>query len=102
MSSIFDKDLLPEFDSIKVENETFLWTGKPKFIPYTLGGLGTGFITIGFGIIWIVMTINYKNPDLEIVSPFFWLFGLLPLLQGLYVFLKMIFSFSNMSLVNYD
>ena len=38
MTSINNKDLLPEFESIKDHNEVILWTGKPKFIPFILQG----------------------------------------------------------------
>lgn len=95
MSSTFDKNLLPEFDSVKDNDEEILWTGKPKFIPYVFRGLGAGLFTLAFGIVWILTTINIKSDDGSSVSPFFWLFGLLPLLQGLYVFLNRLLSFSN-------
>jgi hypothetical protein len=36
MSSIVDKNLLPEFDSIKDDDEKNLWTDKPKFIPFAI------------------------------------------------------------------
>lgn len=95
MSSTLDKNLLPEFDSVKDNDEEILWTGKPKFIPYILSGLGAGLFTLAFGIIWILTTINFQSGDRSSSSPFFWLFGLLPLLQGLYVFLNRLLSFSN-------
>jgi hypothetical protein len=95
MSSTFDKNLLPEFDSVKDNDEEILWTGKPKFIPYIFSGLGAGLFTLAFGIVWMLTTINFKSDDGSSASPFFWLFGLLPLLQGLYVFLNRLLSFSN-------
>jgi len=39
MASIPDKNLLPDFDSVKDDDEEILWTGKPKFIPYAITGL---------------------------------------------------------------
>lgn len=95
MSNTFDKNLLPEFDSVKDNDEDILWTGKPIFIPYIFSGLGAGLFTIAFGIIWLLVSINFKNTDGTETSPFFWLFGLIPLLQGLYVFGNRLFSFSN-------
>ena len=95
MSSTFDKNLLLEFDSVKDNDEEVLWTGKPKFIPYIFSGLGAGLFTLAFGIVWMLTTINIKKDDGSSASPFFWLFGLLPLLQGLYVFLNRLLSFSN-------
>jgi hypothetical protein len=98
MSSTFDKNLLPEFDSVKDNDEEILWTGKPKFIPYIFSGLGAGLYALAFGIVWMLTTIDFNSDDGSNASPFFffwWLFGLLPLLQGLYVFLIRLFSFSN-------
>jgi len=91
MSSAFDKNLLPEFDSVKDDDEDILWTGKPTFIPYIF----TGLFTLAFGIVWLLVSINVKSDDGTNSNPFFWLFGLIPLAQGLYVFLNRLFSFSN-------
>jgi hypothetical protein len=38
---------------------------------------------------------NITSNDGTNSVPFFWLFGLIPLLQGLYVFLNRLFSYSN-------
>ena len=94
MSTTFDKNLLPEFDSVKDRDEEILWTGKPKFIPYIFSGLGIGLYLIGFGIIWLIATLNVK-PENDSTGGYAWIFGFLPLLQGLYGFLKKIFAFSN-------
>jgi hypothetical protein len=95
MSSTLDKNLLPQFDSVKDNDEEILWTGEPKFIPYIFSGLGAGLFTLAFGIVWMLTTINFKSDDGSSANPFLWLFGLLPLLQGLYVFLNRLLSFSN-------
>jgi hypothetical protein len=95
MSSTFDKNLLPEFDSVKDNDEEILWTGKPKFIPYIFSGLGTGLFTIAFGIVWVLMNYNIKPDNEDGGFKHFWLFGLIPLIQGLYVFLNRLLSFSN-------
>ena len=95
MSSTFDKNLLPEFDSVKDNDEEILWTANPKFIPYIFSGIATGLFTIAFGVVWLLVSINFKSDDGTSSSPFFWLFGLIPLLQGLYVFLNRLFSYSN-------
>jgi len=42
MSTLFDKNLLPEFESVKDDNEDILWSGKPAFLPYAITGLGLG------------------------------------------------------------
>ena len=94
MSSTFDKNLLPEFESVKDNDEEILWTGKPTFIPYVLSGLGIGLYMIGFGIVVLIITLNVK-PEIDSTGGYAWLLGFLPLLQGLYTFLKKLFSFSN-------
>jgi membrane protein YdbS with pleckstrin-like domain len=95
MSSTFDKNLLPEFDSVKDNDEEILWTGKPKFVPYILSGIGVALFTIAFGIVWLILAMNSKTEDESGMNSFFWFFGIIPLLQGLYVFLTRLFSFSN-------
>jgi hypothetical protein len=95
MSTLFDKNLLPEFDSIKDNGEEILWIGKPKFIPYIFSGIGAGLFTLAFGIAWLLTTMNFKSDEGNDTSPFIWLFGLFPLLQGLFVFLNRLFSYSN-------
>ncbi len=95
MSSTFDKNLLPEFDSVKDNDEEILWTGKPKFVPYIFSGLGTGLFTLAFGLVWVLVNFNIKPDNADGGFQYFWLFGLIPLLQGLYVFLNRLLSFSN-------
>ena len=95
MSSTFDKNLLPEFDSVKDNDEEILWTGKPKFIPYIFSGLGTSLFSLAFGLIWVLVNFNIKPDNADGGFQYFWLFGLIPLLQGLYVFLNRLLSFSN-------
>lgn len=97
MSSTFDKKILPEFDSVKDNDEEILWTGKPKFIPYIFSGLGSGLFTLAFGIVWVLVNYNIKPDNVEsgLGWNYFWLFGLIPLLQGLYVLLNRLLSFSN-------
>jgi hypothetical protein len=45
---------------------------------------------MAFGGVWLVMTLFVSDDP-----GFFWLFGLIPLGQGLYVFLNRLLSFSN-------
>ena len=96
MSSVFDKNLLPEFDSVKDDDEQIILTQKPKFIPYIFTGLGSSLYLIAFSVVWILISLDTK-PYNDSTGGFFWLFGLLSLLQGLYTFGKKLFSFSNIS-----
>src|SRR5436309_11678204 len=94
MSTIFNKNLLPEFDSVKDDNEEILWTDKPKFIPYLLTGLGLGVGAVIFVGIYYAMTMNVKNED-DSIGNFNWLFAALPLGFFLWEFFKKLFSYSN-------
>jgi hypothetical protein len=95
MTTVFDKNLLPEFDSIKDENEEILWTGKPKFAPYIFTGVFFAVVTIAIGLIWLLAARNFTSNNVNGKGDYFWLFGLIPMVQGLYVFLKKALSFSN-------
>jgi len=95
MSTSFDKNLLPEFQSIKNDDEEILWTGKPVFVPYLFGGLGSALYLIAFGIIWVLISLNVKPEKSEGGFEYFWLVGFLPLAQGLFVFLNKLLSYPN-------
>jgi uncharacterized membrane protein YdbT with pleckstrin-like domain len=95
MTSTNDKELLSEFESIKDDKEEILWTGRPKFIPFIFTSVLGGIFTIGFAIVWF-LTAKGWGLNVDNNSPsFFWLLGFLPLVVGLFAFLKKIFSFSN-------
>ena len=95
MVSQDNKNLLPEFESIKDDNEEILWTGKPKFVPFIFAGILSGFFVLAFGLVWILTARSFATNNDNSTSPYFWLFGLLPLLIGLFGFLKKLFSFPN-------
>jgi len=95
MTSTSTKILLPEFESVKDDNEEILWTGKPKFVPFILTGVLTGLVTIAFGLIWVFAVKGFYATDDKNSFQFFWLIGIIPILQGLYTFLKRLLSFSN-------
>ncbi len=95
MTSKIDKSLLPDFESIKDDNEEIVWHGKPNFIPYIFSGVFAGILAVAFGVIWVLTTRNFGAESNNNSFSFFWLFGIIPLIQGLYTFLKRILSFSN-------
>ncbi len=95
MASTKDKDLLPEFESIKDDKEEILWTGKPKFIPFILANFFAGIFIVLFASIWIFANRSWGTSNGNETASYFWLFGLLPLAVGLLGFLKRVFSFSN-------
>ncbi|MEI2823576.1 MAG: PH domain-containing protein [Chitinophagaceae bacterium] len=96
MSSTFDKNLLPHFDSVKDDDEEILWTGKPKFIPYTVTGLGLGIGAFIFVGIYYLMTKNVKNEDGTTGNFQIW-FAALPIVFFLWEFFRKILSYSNTS-----
>ena len=64
MSSTFRKKLLPEFDSIKDDDEEILWTNNPRFIPCIITRLSLGVGLFVFVGIYYAMTKESKNSDL--------------------------------------
>jgi membrane protein YdbS with pleckstrin-like domain len=97
MSSRFGKNLLPAFESVRDSDEEILWIDKPKFVPYLFSGIGTGLVAIAVAIVWVLVVMNFKNGinSSSNSSHFVWLVGLIPLLQGLYVFVNRLLSYSN-------
>jgi hypothetical protein len=85
-STTFDKNLLPEFDSIKGFDEEILWTGKPKFIPYKYTTISRICIYGFIPLIFVPFNDLFKN--------WWWLY-LIILLQQVYVLLKNRFFCSN-------
>jgi len=95
MTSQKDSNLLPEFESIKDDNEEILWSGKPKFIPFIFTGIIGGIFTIGIVLVWIFIAGNWSSNVDNSSSTYLLLFGLIPLILGLFTFFKKIFSFST-------
>jgi hypothetical protein len=96
MASTFDKNLLPEFDSVKDNNEEILWIDKPKFIPYAVTGIGAGIGAFIFVGIYYMMTKNIKNEDGTTGNFSFW-FAAFPIVVFLWGFLQKLFSYGNTS-----
>ncbi len=93
MSLVSANELLSGFDSVKSEGEKLLWGGRPKFVPYILRNLISGLFLAVFGIAWLTFSLNEKTDDGTSPGLFVGLFGLVPLLQGLYSLLKNILCF---------
>src|SRR5262245_60860640 len=90
-----DNNLLPEFESIKDYDEEILWTGKPKFLPYILNGIGPLFFTLVIAICWISFTKNFMKTSGNDTFQLIWLGGLLPLAFGTFTFLNRLLSYGN-------
>ncbi len=95
MPSLLDKNLLPEFDSIKDDDEKILWTDKPKFIPYAITALGLGFGVLIFVSFYYAMAKNINEGGAA--GNFSIWFVALPVALFLFSFLIKIFSYSNTS-----
>lgn len=95
MASTFDKNLLPEFESVKDDDEEILWTEKPKFIPYAITGLAAGF---GIFIFVMISFAMFKNADTGSFfgNSFVW-FTAIPIIFFLWSFLQKLLSYSNTS-----
>ncbi len=92
MSSIFDKNLLPEFESVKDDDETIIWIGKPVFIPYVLSDLGYLAASLAFGVFFLFVIMKSENEGGGSLN---WLIGAFIIGQGLLKFLAKVLSFSN-------
>ena len=97
MSSAPNKKLLPDFESIRNVDEKILWVGRPKSVPYIFSGVMSGILIVLFGAIWILTSYNINSDNAEggTSQNYFWLFGLIPLVQGVYSFLNKILSYPN-------
>lgn len=95
MPSIFDKNLLPEFDSVKDDDEEILLQGKPKFFPYLTTGIGAGIGAFIFVGIYYLITRNIKNEDGS--TGFQLWFAGIPVIFFLLEFFRKMFSYSNTS-----
>ena len=70
MPSKFDQNVLPAFDSIKDDDETILWVGKPEYKPYMLLVVLGSLAPIAFGI--FILSMALEHPD---VMSFLMAFG---------------------------
>ena len=94
MASPFDKNLLPDFDSVKDNDEEILWTDKPTFMPYAITGIGAGIGIVFFIIVSFGITKNFNNQD-GTPEGFSILFIAIPVGLFLWQFFKKILSYSN-------
>lgn len=93
---ISNQNLLPEFDSVKDDDEDILWTDKPKFIPYTITALGLGTGVLIFLGVYYAMTKNVKNSEGTTGIFSIW-FAAIPVIFFLWSFFRKIFSYKNTS-----
>jgi membrane protein YdbS with pleckstrin-like domain len=91
-----EKKLLPEFDSVKDDNEEILWTDKPRFIPYAITGLGLGIGAVIFVGIYYVMTKDIRKNSGATGLFSVWV-AVLPVALFLWSFLVKILSYRNTS-----
>jgi membrane protein YdbS with pleckstrin-like domain len=94
MNSVIEPLFSTEFDQIKDKDERVLWTERPKLVPFLCTGSMISFYLIGFGIVWIVSSFYAKTEDGGSMG-YFWLFGLLSIVQGIFIFGKKLFSYSK-------
>ncbi|MFC4231486.1 PH domain-containing protein [Parasediminibacterium paludis] len=96
MLKLINKNLQPEFDSIKDQNEEILWTDKPKFIPYTITAFSLGlFVLISSGFYYLVIK-NISNVSNATDDFLIW-FTMLPLGLFFISFLVKVLSYNNTS-----
>ena len=94
MTSRFDKSLLPEFDSVKDDDEQVLWSGRPKFVRYSITALGTGISVFIFIGAYYAFAKSIKNDDGTAGSFHIW-FVALPIGFFVWSFLNKLLSYGN-------
>ncbi len=100
MSTIFDKNLLPKFESIRDSDEELLWSGKPEFIPFILGAIGGVFVPLIIVGLFVFVFTNTEGETTGLVTPgwvaiLFIIFGLLPLITRIFVYSNTAYAYSN-------
>jgi len=63
MSTIFDRNLLLEFETVKDDDENFIWIGKPEFKPFWVNKIIAGIIGITFLIAIFMFNINVMKEN---------------------------------------
>jgi membrane protein YdbS with pleckstrin-like domain len=96
MSSNSQQKLLPNFESVKDDDEEILWTDKPRFIPYSVTGLAAGFGLLIFLAFYFSMTKDVKSPD-GTFNNFSTLFVAIPVILFAWTFLRKLLSYNNTS-----
>jgi uncharacterized membrane protein YdbT with pleckstrin-like domain len=94
MTQFSDKRLLPQFDSIKDDNENVLWIDKPKLIPYIITSLSLGVAVTCFLVFYFVITkdITFTDKSIRLLS----IIGAsLPVLFFLWSFVRKMLSYKN-------
>ena len=100
MTTFFDKNLLPKFESIRDSDEELLWVGKPTLIPFILSAVGGVFVPL---IIVGLFVFVFTQPDVEVtglpmpglIAIIFIISGLFPLIIRLFVYSNTAYAYSN-------
>jgi ABC-type sugar transport system permease subunit len=93
-NTTYNKDLLPEFDSVRDNDEEILWANKPRFIPYIITSLGVVLTASIFSGIFYAFTLTNKSDDWSF-NRIYRLFVALPIVFSLISFSKKLFSYTK-------
>lgn len=97
MASLFDRNLLPDFESIRGKDEEILWSGRPAFVPFVAGGLFAGLPAIIIGLILLVSShfSTYEVDSSRFGLLILWFVSLLSIGQGLWSIAYRVLSYNN-------
>jgi hypothetical protein len=92
-----DPEVTAIFDSVRAGNETFVWTGRPAFLPYVMSGVP--FLL--FGMLWGAFDYfgfirNMSAKDAGFAIPFFAI-HLAPCYGSVLYMLYLVFSHKNVA-----
>lgn len=100
MTTTFDKNILPEFDSVKDDDETILWTGKPVFTPFVLTNIWSqAFLLLFFGgyLTWLILDPSFGTKWDGSPNYYLWGSSILFTAYSLLFIINSILSFGNTS-----
>ena len=95
MSTIFDKNLLPEFEAVKDDDENFIWIGKPELKPFLASMLIAGVVGIGFVIAIVMFNIHALKEDENSNSFFVYFILAFVFVPAIFKYFAAILSYKN-------
>ncbi|MFK7932087.1 MAG: PH domain-containing protein [Saprospiraceae bacterium] len=95
MKTISNKNLLPEFEAVKDDDENFIWLGKPELKSFLANMLIAGVIGIGFVVAVVIFNINVQKEDENANAVFIYLVLALFFVPATFKYVATILSYKN-------
>lgn len=101
MSTIFDRNLLPEFETVKDDDENFIWIGKPQFKSFVVNMIILGIIGSAFLIAILMFNIHVTKEDegsnifVFVILAFIFIPGIFKYIGNILAYKNTVYGFSN-------